>query len=221
LENCKLENPTYFSGGKTMYRRIMWPCLLFAAVILGSALFAVAGEPTDVIKKTTDKIIAIVANPAYKSPEKRGERNRLIRAAVDEIFDREEMSRRTLATHWSKRTPAEKQEFRELFEDLLEQTYIDRVEGYSGEQVVYEGERVEGDYAMVKVNIMTKQQTKIPVLYRLKKITGRGWMVYDLSIEGVSLINNYRNQFNSIILNSSFENLIKKLKEKVQGFSAG
>ncbi|MFZ0451907.1 MAG: ABC transporter substrate-binding protein [Desulfatiglandaceae bacterium] len=204
-----------------MYRKFLWPCLLFVAITLMSVLPAVAGEPTNVIKRTADKIIAIVGDPKYKGPEKRGERNRLIRASVDEIFDREEMSRRTLATHWSKRTPGEKKEFMELFEDLLEQTYIDRVEGYSGEQVVYEGERIEGDYALVKVNIMTKQQTKIPVLYRLKKIKDRGWLVYDLSIQGVSLINNYRNQFNSIIANSSFGNLIKKLKEKVGSYPTG
>jgi len=200
-----------------MYKKILWPCLLLVAVTLGSVLRAGAGEPTDVIKRTADKIIAIIAKPEYKGPEKRGERNRLIRAAVDEIFNREEMSRRTLARHWAKRTPEEKKEFMELFEDLLEQTYIDRVEGYSGEKVVYEEERIEGDYALVKVDIMTKQQTKIPVLYRLKKEKDRGWLVYDLSIEGVSLINNYRNQFNSIIVNSSFEDLMKKLRKKVQG----
>jgi phospholipid transport system substrate-binding protein len=178
------------------------------------SISAFAGEPTEVIRKTTDKIIAIVKDPALQGPEKKRERERLIRAAAEEIFDKEEMSMRTLARHWRERTPAEKKEFMELFEDLLEKTYIDRVEGYSGEKVVYEGERVEGNYALVKVDIMTKQQTKIPVLYRLKKKKA-GWLVYDLSIEGVSLVNNYRTQFNSIIMRSSFKDLIEKLKEKV------
>ena len=193
---------------------MMWQSLLCMILITAFAVTAFAGDPTEVIRKTTDKIIAIVKNPALQGPEKKKERDRLIRDAADEIFDREEMSRRTLAQHWRKRTPEEKKEFMDLFEDLLEKTYIDRVEGYSGEKVLYEGERIEGNYALVKVEIMTKQDAKIPVLYRLKK-TKSGWLVYDLSIEGVSLINNYRTQFNSIILDSSFKGLMKKLREKV------
>jgi phospholipid transport system substrate-binding protein len=197
-----------------MYRKMVWQALFCMALTVACSISAFAGEPTEVIRKTTDKIIAIVKDPALQGPEKKRERERLIRAAAEEIFDKEEMSMRTLARHWRERTPAEKKEFMELFEDLLEKTYIDRVEGYSGEKVVYEGERVEGNYALVKVDIMTKQQTKIPVLYRLKKKKA-GWLVYDLSIEGVSLVNNYRTQFNSIIMRSSFKDLIEKLKEKV------
>jgi len=197
-----------------MYRKMVWQALFCMALTVACSISAFAGEPTEVIRKTTDKIIAIVKDPALQGPEKKRERERLIRAAAEEIFDKEEMSMRTLARHWRERTPAEKKEFMELFEDLLEKTYIDRVEGYSGEKVVYEGERVEGNYALVKVDIMTKQQTKIPVLYRLKK-KKTGWLVYDLSIEGVSLVNNYRTQFNSIIMRSSFKDLIEKLKEKV------
>lgn len=197
-----------------MFRKMTWQNLLSLVLIISFSFPAFAGEPTEVIRKTTDKIIAIVKDPALQGPEKKSERDKLIRAAAEEIFDKEEMSRRTLARHWRKRTPAEKNEFMELFEDLLEKTYIDRVEGYSGEKVLYEGERVEGKYALVKVSIMTKQETKISVLYRLKK-KETGWLVYDLSIEGVSLINNYRTQFNSIIMKSSFNGLLKKLKEKV------
>ena len=197
-----------------MYRKMVWQALFCMVLTVACSISAFAGEPTEVIRKTTDKIIAIVKDPALQGPEKKRERERLIRAAAEEIFDKEEMSMRTLARHWRERTPAEKKDFMELFEDLLEKTYIDRVEGYSGEKVVYEGERVEGNYALVKVDIMTKQQTKIPVLYRLKK-KKTGWLVYDLSIEGVSLVNNYRTQFNSIIMRSSFKDLIEKLKEKV------
>lgn len=197
-----------------MHRKMVWQTLLCMVVTVAFSFSAFAGEPTEVIRKTTEKIIAIVKDPALQDPEKKRERDLLIRMAAEEIFDKEEMSMRTLARHWRQRTPAEKKEFMALFEGLLEKTYIDRVEGYSGEQVVYEGERVEGDYALVKVDIMTKQQTKIPVLYRLKK-KKEGWLVYDLSIEGVSLINNYRTQFDSIIVSSSFKKLIEKLKEKV------
>jgi phospholipid transport system substrate-binding protein len=197
-----------------MHRKMMLQLVLCVILVTAFSLPAFAGDPTEVIRKTTDKIIDIVKDPALQGLEKKKERDKLIRAAAEKIFDREEMSRRTLAQHWRKRTPEEKEEFMELFEDLLEKTYIDRVEGYSGEKVTYDGERVQGDYALVKVDIMTKQGAKIPVIYRMKK-TEKGWLVYDLSIEGVSLVNNYRSQFNSIIVSSSFKELLKKLRAKV------
>jgi phospholipid transport system substrate-binding protein len=125
------------------------------------------------------------------------------------------MARRALATHWAKRTPQERKEFVPLFSDLLERTYMKKVEDYSGEKVLYEGETRDGDYAVVKVKIVTKKNKDISVEYRLKK-EGNNWLVYDVSILGVSLVNNYRTQFNSIISQSSYENLVKKLKEKVE-----
>ena len=167
------------------------------------------------IKQTTDKILTIVTNPALKPPSQAAEREKLIRQAVDERFDWEEMARRSLATHWAKRTPEERKEFVPLFSDLLERTYMKKVEDYSGEKVLYEGETRDGDYAVVKVKIVTKKNKDISVEYRLKK-EGNNWLVYDVSILGVSLVNNYRTQFNSIISQSSYENLVKKLKEKVE-----
>ena len=133
---------------------------------------------------------------------------------MDEVFDWEEMAKRTLGRHWRRRSEPEKEEFIYLFGKLLERTYLDKVEGYSGEKVIYIGDRVEGNYALVKVKILTKQDTEIRVLYRMKKKAGK-WMVYDISIEGVSLINNYRTQFNNILVRSSFKRLIEKLKAKV------
>jgi len=130
-------------------------------------------------------------------------------------FDWEEMSRRTLARHWARRTEEEKREFIELFSKLLERTYLEKVDDYSGEEVIFEGEIIDGDYGVVKTRIVTQKETEIPVLYRVKKKRGE-WYVYDISIEGVSLINNYRIQFNSIIVRSSFKSLIKKLKAKVE-----
>lgn len=197
-----------------MGRKMLFFSMLCLVFILGYSLNAFAADPMETIRTTTNKIISIVSNPELKGPEKQEEREKLIRAAVDEIFDREEMSRRTLAIHWKGRTPEEREEFMKLFEDLLEQTYIDRVESYSGEKVDYEGERIQGNYAMVKVRIMAKEGTDIPVSYRMIK-KNNNWFVYDVSIEGVSLINNYRTQFNSIIERSSFKELIKKLKAKV------
>jgi phospholipid transport system substrate-binding protein len=187
--------------------------ILVFFLVLGMSGPGLAGEPTEKIKQTTDKILSIVTNPALKDPPKAQERKRLVRSAVDERFDWEEMASRALSTHWAKRTPEEKKEFVRLFSDLLERTYMTKVEDYSGEKVLYAGENIEGDNAVVKVRIVTKKSKEIPVDYRLEK-KGNDWLVYDVSIEGVSLINNYRTQFNSIISQSSYENLVKRLREK-------
>lgn len=175
---------------------------------------SIAGEPTDQIKHTTDKMIAILSDPALKDPSKDEERRKMIRNAADERFDWREMARRSLARHWRNRTKEEKKEFVPLFTDLLERTYMRRIENYSGDNVSYDGERVEGKYSLVKVRIFTDKQVEIPVVYKMKK-KGPKWMIYDVSIEGVSLVNNYRKQFDSVILTSSYEGLVEKLKEKV------
>ncbi len=187
--------------------------ILSLFLALGITVSALGGEPTEKMRQTADKILSIVADPSLKKSSKVEERRRLIRKAVDERFDWEEMARRSLARHWAPRTDEEKKEFVRLFGDLLERTYMSKVEGYSGEKVLYEGEKADGEYATVNVKIVTKKNVDIPVVYRLKK-GGDDWLVYDISIEGVSLVNNYRTQFNSIITQSSYENLIKKLKEK-------
>ena len=194
-------------------------CLLKSMVVfflvLGVNALCLAGEPMEKIRQTTDKILSIVTDPSLKDPSKAQEREKLIRRAVDEQFDWEEMARRSLATHWAKRTAEERKEFVRLFADLLERTYMRKVEDYSGEKVLYEGETKDGDYVKVKVKIVTKKNKDIPVEYRLKK-EGNDWFIYDVSIEGVSLVNNYRTQFNNIIVQSSYENLVKKLRDKVE-----
>jgi phospholipid transport system substrate-binding protein len=198
-----------------MRRRDLFQTILsFVVLVVGFAVPALAGEPTEKIKQTTDKILKIVTDPALKNPSREPERRRLIRKAVDERFDWEEMARRSLARYWDQRTDQEKKEFVRLFGDLLERTYLNKVEGYSGEKVQYEGEALESEYAVVKVKIVTRKNVDIPVDYRLHK-KENDWFVYDISIEGVSLVNNYRTQFSSIITQSSYENLVKKLKEKV------
>jgi len=199
-----------------MAKGCLWQGIVLIFLTTAFSVTSLAGEPTEEIKETTDKIIAILTEPALKGPDKKSERNRLVRKVVDERFDWGEMSRRALARHWRKRSDKEKKLFIDLFGRLLERTYMDKVGGYSGEKVLYEGERVDGNYGIVKVKIVTKKETEIPVKYRVKKKGGE-WLVYDISVQGVSLINNYRKQFNSIILRSSFNDLIKKLEAKVSG----
>ena len=184
---------------------------LFGAVM---ACEAWAGVPTDQIRDTTDKIIAIVSNPELKGVEKSSERNSRIRQAVDERFDWEGISRRALARHWKKRTAEQKKKFIDLFGRLLERTYLDKVSDYSGEKVTYVGERVDGKYGVVSVKIFTAKQNEVAVDYRVRR-RGEGWYIYDVSIEGVSLVNNYRVQFNNIIMKSSYERLVERLEAKV------
>jgi phospholipid transport system substrate-binding protein len=190
---------------------------------LGTALLVVwfvygfgpvwAGVPTERIKETTDKIIAVVSDPALKDPAREKERREKIRKAVDEMCDWDEMSRRSLGRHWAQRSEEEKKEFIQLFGRLLERTYVDKVEGYSGEKVIYAGERIDGDYAEVTVKIVTKKNTEIPVVYKLRS-KDQQWWAYDMVVEGVSLVNNYRTQFSDIMAKSSFEGLMKRLREK-------
>jgi phospholipid transport system substrate-binding protein len=196
-----------------MQRETLVRVVFIVILVMGCAFPAWAGVPTEKVKETADKIIAIVGDPSLKDPAKVTQRRERIRRTVDELCDWEEMSRRSLGRHWAQRTEQEKKEFVHLFGQLLERTYIDKVEGYSGEKVNYLGERVDGDYAEVDVKIVTNKNTEIPVIYRLRAKDQR-WWVYDMVIEGVSLVNNYRTQFSDILAKSSFEGLMKKLREK-------
>jgi len=208
-----------------MAPKFFWAGTFFYVLVFAVSTLSQAGEPTESIKKVAEKIIAIVSDPGLQtsgkdveekeSSEKLKKRNRMVREVVDERFDWEEFSRRTLARHWRDRTDDEKKEFIDLFGKLLERTYLDKVEGYSGEKVIYSDETVDGDYAAVDVKIITKKETEIPVKYRLKK-KGNDWFVYDVIIEGVSLVNNYRTQFNSIIVRYKYQGLINRLKAKVE-----
>jgi phospholipid transport system substrate-binding protein len=186
-----------------------------AAMFLIAALPAWAGGPTDRMKETTDKIIAIVSDPALKGPDKAEAKKSSIREVVDDVIDWEEMSRRSLGIHWQKRTDEEKREFVRLFSQLIEKTYRDKVEDYSGERVNYVGERIDGDYAEVESRIVTSKNTEIPVNYKMSRKQGK-WWVYDIVIEGVSFVNNYRTQFNSILASSSYPGLVKQLKAKTE-----
>jgi len=189
-------------------------CTLFCLFAVQPVASSPASSPMEQIRETTEEILELVKDPALAGPENKPKRRRLIRKVVDKRFDWEEMSQRALARHWSERTDTERKAFIELFGELLERTYMDRVEGYQGEKIVYESEEIENTYAEVKVKF-AGGQNQIPVIYRLHK-EGEAWLVYDISIEGVSLVNNYRNQFNSILVRSSFDELMDKLKKKVE-----
>lgn len=174
---------------------------------------AIGGEATDQIKQTVDAVLDVLNNKELKKPEKKELRGKMIREIVNKQFDFEEMAKRSLALNWSKRTPEERKEFVTLFSDLLENTYVKKIERYENEKVVYLDERITGQYAVVRTKIVKTQETEIPVEYRIFKKADK-WEVYDIIVEGVSLVNNYRSQFSQIIRSSSYEELVKKLKNK-------
>lgn len=191
-------------------------CSLVGVVVAAAFLHggaAWAGAPTDQLKGRIDRVLRIL-DPAAKQDGKSEERRIAIRKLAQETFDFREISQRALARHWQGRTAAERDEFVDLFTDLLERSYIGQIEQYSGgEKIVYVGETIEGDVAQVRTKLVTKQSTEIPVDYRLLR-RGDTWLVYDVAIEGVSLVSNYRAQFDRIIRSSSFKGLAEKLKAK-------
>ena len=188
------------------------------AIVLAAALFAIcsgawAGPPTDHLRGRIDRVLQVLEDPALKKDLKTAERRATLRRIAEELFDFTEISQRSLGRHWQARTPSERQEFVALFADLLERTYVSKIEGYSGVQVVYAGETLDGDLATVRTRIVTKQGTEIPVDYRMFQRDG-GWRVFDVNIEGVSLVGNYRSQFNTLILRSGYQDVVTKLKTK-------
>jgi len=188
--------------------------LAITAMVLTSGEPAWAGAPTDQLRGRIDRVLQVLEDPALKEEARVAERRAAIRAMAHEIFDFRELSQRALARHWQARTPAERDEFVRLFADLLERSYIAKIETYSGgDRIQYTSETAEGKHAAVRTRIVTKSGPEIPVDYRLHRVDDR-WLVYDVAIEGVSLVANYRAQFNRIIQTSSFKGLVAKLAAK-------
>ena len=192
-------------------------CTLFAlclALLAWSPVSARAIGPQETVKQALDKVIVILENPDSKdakgyTPETYAQIREIIRG----VFDFRELSSRTVGRPWLELSPAQQNEFTETFTQLLERTYLRRVEEYNKEQVEYLKELVQEDRAMVMTDI-TYEGKKIPVNYRLKKMDA-GWMVYDVSVEGVSLVKNYRTQFRDILQNGTAEDLLQRIKDKV------
>jgi phospholipid transport system substrate-binding protein len=189
--------------------------ILFLCLFSAFPSISCGGEPTEQIRRTVDNVITILNNRELKKPENEQKRKDMIRAAIEKRFDFAEMAKRSLGIYWQKRTPDEQKEFVSLFSDLLEDTYIRKIERYHDEKVVYVGEKEEGLYATVKTKIVSTSGIETPVEYKIFKKEDK-WEVYDIIVEGVSLVNNYRTQFNQIMSSGSFEELMKKLKRKTE-----
>jgi phospholipid transport system substrate-binding protein len=195
-------------------RRPVAQALLMALVL--SAVIAspaAAGVPSDQLRTQIDRVLKTLDDPELKKEGKAPDRRAAVRKIANDIFDFGETARRSLGRHWQPRSPAERDEFVQLFADLLERSYISRVELYGGEKIQYLGDTIDGEQAKVQTKLVTKGGSDIPIEYRMHK-KGDRWLVYDVIIEGVSLIANYRTQFNKIIQTASYQELVKKMKAK-------
>ena len=197
-----------------------WAVALACVVAIFAAGPALAGPVSEQLKETIDRVVKVLDDPALKGPDRTEERRVAVTKIAQEIFDFPEVARRSLAQHWQPLTDKQREEFTALFADLLERSYVSKIELYSGEKITYANERIDGDNATVATRIATKSGAEVPIDYRLLK-KGPRWLVYDVNVEGVSLVSNYRTQFNKIIQTSSFEDLIQKLKTKQGELSGG
>jgi len=191
------------------------PLVAAGLLATASAAQAAPAEPEVVLKAAVDRVLKVVEDPALKPESRRAERRKAIRRIADEIFDFEEMAQRAMGPHWGPLTPEQRREFVPVFADVLERVYMTTIERYNGEPIQYLGQRVEGDLAVVATKVTTKQNQDVPVDYRMLR-RGDRWMIYDVSIEGISLIGNYRTQFNSVLRTSTYPELVKRLRAKAE-----
>ena len=190
------------------------PTLLIWAFLLFIPFNAFADSPTVEIKSTVDQAIQILTDPQLRGEGKKQERRKKLREAIFVRFDFQEMAQRSLGAHWQRRTPEEQTEFIKVFSDLLEQTYVDKIESYNNEKFIYLNQRIDEPYAEVGSKIQTSKGEEFTINYKLHRV-GADWRVYDVVIENVSLVNNYRSQFNRILTGSTYDELISKIKAKV------
>jgi phospholipid transport system substrate-binding protein len=172
-----------------------------------------AGIPADQVRQTADKVLLILQDPRLKAADKKKERRDQLRQVISARFDFNEMAKRSLGQHWQRRSADEQRQYVQLFTDLLERSYADQIESFNGEKIVYGRENQDQDHAEVDSRIVTRKGEEFSVNYKLRT-TGREWKVYDVVIENISLVNNYRSQFNRVLANSSFEEFLRKLQEK-------
>jgi phospholipid transport system substrate-binding protein len=188
--------------------------VLFLLIILLLPATALSQDnPTSYIRANIDKVLNILASPEYESETNKTEQLRQIEAVVDNFFDSEELSKRSLGQYWRIFTPEQQQEFQPLFLKLIKQVYLKKSITYNGEVVNYNQEIIKSDTLAEVHTTVTSPSLNIPIIYYMIR-KDVSWKVYDVSVENVSLIKNYRSQFRSILQNNSPDKLIATLREK-------
>ena len=196
---------------RSLTRTIALSAILILVLMVSAAM---AADPKEVAKQVIDKALSILNDPAYAGPAKKQQRFSMVKQIVDRHFDYREMAKRSLGATWNSLSNPQREEFVRLFAELLEASYADKIDRYvKNVRIDYPGERLDGDYAEVPT-VVVRPNDRIPLTYRLHNESGT-WMVYDVVIEGVSLVSNYRSQFSRIISESSYAELVQRLRNKV------
>jgi phospholipid transport system substrate-binding protein len=197
-------------------RRRQWLCVA-TSLVVGLVWLpggAAAGVPTDSVKETISQVIKILEDPDLKKPAKAEERRSTLEKVIAARFNYDEMAKRALGAEWGKLSDKDRQEFVDLFRRLLSASYAEKIEGYTGEEVHYLSERKEDKYAEVRTKLISGK-AEIPLDYRMVS-NSDDWRVYDVVVDGVSLVNNYRGQFTKILRTSSYADLVEKLRQKIE-----
>jgi phospholipid transport system substrate-binding protein len=190
------------------------------ALALVSTPAAWAGPPTDQLRGGVDRVLEVLRDPQLSGEARIDQRRIAIGKVAGAIFDFDDMAKRALGPHWAERTPAERGEFVGLFTDLIQRAYVGKVDQHAAAaKMTFRGETVDDDYAVVKTTIPLGNGSTMPLDYRMHSTRDR-WQVYDLNIDGISLVANYRAQFNRVIRTSSYAGLVKKLRSQGAEFSA-
>lgn len=189
-------------------------------LMLAMAATGATSDPTAQLKASVDRVLQILQDPALMGEAKKAQRQAALMKTAEDIYDFSEMARRAMGPHWRSLTEPQRTEFAQLFGELVERSYISKIEQYKGEPIRYASAQVQADTATVSTKIVTKNGTEVPIDYRMFP-RGDRWFIYDVSIEGVSLVNNYRTQFNSIMQTSSYTELVRKINSRLAELRKG
>jgi phospholipid transport system substrate-binding protein len=188
-------------------------CSLLLMLLLSIPVYA--GAPTSAVENTVNRVLDVLRDPKLKGPAAKPAKTEKLRVIYKDMFDEMEFSRRTLTRNWNKFTPEQRKEFVDLFEQVLEKTYLDRILEYSNEKIVfYKETMIAEDKAEIQSKVITSSK-EVPIYYRMILKNGK-WKVYDVVVENVSLVQNYRTQFNEILAGSTPEQLLDTLRKKVK-----
>jgi phospholipid transport system substrate-binding protein len=198
--------------------------VLHTVLLILNVLFALAwvqgawaGPPTDQLRDGVERVVKILRDPELSGDAKVGERNAAVNKVADQIFDFGETAKRSLGQHWAQRTQVEREEFVRLFTELVQRTYLSKVNQYNSE-MTFQDDVVDGNQAVVRTTLLLGKGSQMSLDYRMHHPRDR-WQVYDLSIDGISLVASYRSQFNKIVRTDSYEGLVAKLKSRQVGFA--
>jgi phospholipid transport system substrate-binding protein len=212
-----LELPETPGAGARRSAAGMPGALLCAVAALLLALPAWAGLPLDTVQQSVNKGLEVLRDPKLRAESAKEAKKEKLRLIYNNLFDDVEMGRRTLSRNWNSFSTAQRQEFVKLFRQVLEKAYVDRILDYRDEKIVFDKEEMVSEtQAEVHTRVLTSANKEIPISYRTIKKDG-AWRVYDVVIENVSLVLNYRTQFNDILAKNNPEHLLETLRQKVKG----